>query len=271
MSQRYPIPDIRVFLARIEDSLRPIFSPAQLKKYQAAVNAVFLDSPPLDIAGKAIQKIEDDHPDSDNWHSSFFSVIYGGVRSPVASSTRLSLRLKPPTPPTSADPQVYSTATYLRAVGVWAVHLHDGDTFTSMQKVLKHQMDGFLYTFRDPGQEMDQLYTLAVPDDVNVAVFCHGVPHLVRIVTSRVVLSVEAIYTQLAAVRAKEVVSTKPISSASVTGLIFGSAFRHIPRRRVLLEVRKDRVVPRFSSTPRSQRKSFAVRALEDLSDCCCS
>ena len=209
MSQRYPIPDIRVFLARIEDSLRPIFSPAQLKKYQAAVNAVFLDSPPLDIAGKAIQKIEDDHPDSDNWHSSFFSVIYGGVRSPVPSSTRLSLRLKPPTPPTSADPQVYSTATYLRWVGVWAVHLRDGDTFTSMQKVLKHQMDGFLYTFRDPGQEMDKLYTLAVPDDVNVAVFCHGVPHLVRIATSRVVLSVDAISTQLAAIKAKEVVSTK--------------------------------------------------------------
>ena len=210
MSQRYPTPDIRLSLARIEDAFRPIFSPAQLKKYQAAVDTVFLDSPPLDIAGKALQKIKDDYPESDNWHTSLFSNVFGAMRSPVASSNRLSLRLKPPTPPSPVDPQVYSTAMYLRAIGIWAVHLRDGDTFTPRQKDLKHQMDGFLYTFTDPGPEMDKLYTLAIPDDINAVVFCHGVPHLVRIATSQVVLSVEAISTQLDAVKAKEVVSISP-------------------------------------------------------------
>ena len=209
MSQRYPTPDIQLFLARIEDSLRPIFSPAQLKKYQATVNAVFLESPPLDIVGKAFQKIEMDHPGSDNWHSSFFANVYGGIRSPVASSNRLSLRLKPPMPPASADPQAYSAARYLRAIGIWAIHLRDGETFTPLQKVLKQQMDSYLYTFRNPGLEMDKLYTLPVPEDVNAAVFCHGVPHLVQIARSRVVLSVEAIYAQLTAIKAQEIVSIK--------------------------------------------------------------
>jgi len=209
MSQRYPTPDIRLFLARIEDSLRPIFSPAQLKKYQASVNAVFLESPPLDVAGKALQKIKMDYPESDNWHSSFFSDVYGGNRSPVASTNRLSLRLKPPAPLASVDPQAYSAARYLRAIGIWAIHLHDGETFTPLQKLLKHQMDGYLCTFRNPGSEMDKLYTLPVPDDINASVFCHGVPHLVQIARSRVVLSVEAIYAQLIAIKAKEVVSIK--------------------------------------------------------------
>jgi len=207
MSQKYPTPDIHLFLARIEDSLRPIFSPAQLKKYQTAVNAVFLESPPVDVVGKALQKIEIDHPESDNWHSSYFSNVYGGIRSPVASANRISLRLKPPVPPASVDPQVYSAARYLRAIGIWAVHLHDGQTFTSLQKVLKHQMDGYLYTFRNPGSEMDKLYTLPVPNNINVAVFCHGVPHLVQIARSRVVLSVEAIFAQLSSIKAKQVVS----------------------------------------------------------------
>lgn len=207
MSQRYPTPDIPIFLARIEDSLRPILSPAQLKKYQAAVNAVFVESPPLNIVTQALQKIEADHPGSDNWHSSFFSSIYGGIRSPVASSNRLSLRLQPPTPPASVDPQVYSTARYLRAIGIWAIHLHDGETFTPMQKVLKHQTDGYLHTFRIPGPVIDKFYTLPVPDDANATVFCHGVPHLVQITRSRVVLSVEAICTQLAAIKTQEVVS----------------------------------------------------------------
>lgn len=214
MSQKYPTPDIQLFLARIEDSLRPIFSPAQLKKYQAAVNAVFLESPPVDVVGKALQKIEIDHPESDNWHSSFFSNVYGGIRSPVASEIRLSLRLRPPVPFPSTDPQVYSAARYLRAVGIWAVHLRDGETFTPLQKVLKHQMDGYLYTFRNPGLEMDKLYTLPVPNNINVAVFCCGVPHLIQIATSRVVLSVEAICAQLTAVKAKRVVSAKIHSSA---------------------------------------------------------
>ncbi|KAF9653248.1 CoA-dependent acyltransferase [Thelephora ganbajun] len=182
MSQRYPTPDIQLFLARIEDSLRPIFSPAQLKKYQAAVNAVFFESPPLDVAGKALQKIEADHPESDNWHSSFFSDVYGGVRSPVASVNRLSLRLKPPVPHASGDPQAYSAARYLRAIGIWTIHLRDGD----------------------PGSETDKLYSLPVPDDVNATVFYHGVPHLVRIATSRVALSVEAISAQLTDIRAKK-------------------------------------------------------------------
>jgi hypothetical protein len=207
MSQRYPTPDIQLFLSRLEDSLRPIFSPAQLKKYQAAVNAAFLESPPLDIVGRALQKIEADHPGSDNWHASFFTVVFGGIRSPVASANRLSLRLKPPVSPASVDPQIHSAARYLRAIGVWAVHLHDGQTFTPMQKVLKHQIDGLLYMFRTPGLEMDKLHTSPIPDDVNVTVFCRGVPHLVQIARSRVVLSVEAISAQLAAVRAKEVVS----------------------------------------------------------------
>lgn len=207
MSQRYPTPDIQLFLARIEDSLRPIFSSAQLKKYQAAVKAVFLESPSINIAEKALQKIEADHPDSDNWHSSFFSTIYGGARSPVAASNLLSLRLKPPTPPTPVDPQVHSTARYLRAIGIWAVHLHDGVALTLQQKALKHQMDGYLYTFRDPGPEMDEFYTLPVPDDVNVTVFFHGVPHLVQIARSRVVLSVEAISAELTIIKAEEVVS----------------------------------------------------------------
>jgi len=212
MSQRYPTPDIHLFLARIEDSLRPIFSPAQLKKYQAAVNAVFLGSPPLDVVGKALQKIEADHPDSDNWHSSFFSSVYGGNRSPVASSNRLSLRLEPPVPPASVDPQIYSTARYLRAIGVWAVHLHDGQTYTPLQKVLKHQIDGYFYTFRDPGLETDKFYTLPTPDDINATVFYIGVPHLVQVARSRVVLSVEAISAQLTLIKAQEVVSIQPIS-----------------------------------------------------------
>jgi hypothetical protein len=218
MSQRYPTPDIQLFLARIEDSLRPIFSPAQLKKYQAAVNAVFLESPPLDIVGKALQKIQADHPESDNWHSSFFSNVYGGIRSPVASANRLSLRLKPPVPLASVDPQIYSAARYLRAIGIWAIHLHDGQTFTPLQKVLKHQMDGYLYTFRDPGLETDKLYTLPVPDDVNTAVFYRGVPHLVQIARSRVVLSVEAISAQLTVIKAKEDVSFKIHSSSARDG-----------------------------------------------------
>jgi len=209
MSQRYPTPDIQLFLARIEDSLRPIFSPAQLKKYQTAVNAVFLESPPLDVAGKALQKIEADHPESDNWHSSFFSDVYGGSRSPVASSNRLSLRLKPPLSPASADLQVHSAARYLRAIGIWAVHLRDGETFTPLQKVLKHQMDGYLWTFRNTGLEIDRLYTLPAPDDINVTVFYRGVPHLVQIARSPIVLSVEAISAQLTAIKAKEVVSIK--------------------------------------------------------------
>lgn len=208
MSQRYPTPDIQLFLTRIEDSLLPIFSPAQLKKYRAAVNAVFLESPPLDVVGKALQKIEADHPGTENWHAAFFSHVYGMIRTPVASSNRLSLRLRPPVPPASVDPQIYSAARYLRTIGVWAVHLHDGQTFTPPQKVLKHQMDGYLYTFRDPGPEMDKLYTLPIPDDVNATVFCGGVPHLVQIVRSRIVLSVDAIGAQLTAIKAKEIVST---------------------------------------------------------------
>ena len=208
MSQRYPTPDIPVFLARIEGSLRPILSPAQLKKYQAAVNAVLIESPPFDIVGKALQKIETDHPGSDNWHSSFFSDVYGGIRSPIASSN-LSLRLQPPAPLASVDPQVYSAARYLRAIGIWAIHLHDGETFTPVQKVLKHQTDGYLHTFRIPGPEIDKLYTSPVPDDVNATVFCHGVPYLVQIAKSRVVLSAEAICAQLTAIKTREVVSTK--------------------------------------------------------------
>ena len=54
---------------------------------------------------------------------------------------------------------------------------------------------------------MDEFYTLPVPDDVNVTVFFHGVPHLVQIARSRVVLSVEAISAELTIVKAKEVVS----------------------------------------------------------------
>lgn len=215
MSQRYPTPDIPIFLARIEDSLRPIFSPAQLKKYQAAVNAVFVESPPLDIVGKALRKIEADHPGSDNWHSSFFLNVFGGIRSPIASSNLLSLRLQPPTLLASVDPQVYSAARYLRAVGIWAVHLHDGEAFTPMQKVLKHQMDGYLHTFRVPGPEIDKLYTSPAPGDINVATFCHGVPYLVQIARSQVVLSVEAICAQLTAIKAKEVVSIKTHFSSS--------------------------------------------------------
>jgi len=207
MSQRYPTPDVPLFLARIEDSLRPILSPAQLKKYQAAINAVFLESPPVDVAGKALQKIEADHPASENWHASFFSDIYGGIRFPVASTNRLSLRLKPPVPPTSTDPQIYSAARYLRAIGVWAVHLHARQTLTPAQKVLKHQMDGYLHTFREPGLEKDELHTLPAPDDINAAVFYRGIPHLVQIARSRVVLSVNAISTQLTQIKAQEVVS----------------------------------------------------------------
>jgi len=207
MSQRYPTPDIQLFLARIEDSLRPIFSPAQLKKYQAAINAVFLESPPIDVAGKALQKIEADYPASDNWHASFFSDVYGVIRFPVASTNWLSLRLKPPVPPTSADPQIYSTARYLRAVGVWAVHLHDGQTLTPVQEVLRHQMDGYLHTFREPGLEKDTFHTLPVPDDINATVFYHGIPYLVQIARSRVVLSVDAISAQLAHIKPQEVVS----------------------------------------------------------------
>lgn len=216
MSQRYPTPDIRLFLARIEGSLLPIFSPAQLKKYQAAVSAVFLGSPPLDVVEKALEKIERDYPESDNWHTSFFSNVYGGIRSPIASANRLSLRLKPPVPLASVDPQVYSTARYLRAIGIWAVHLQDGQTLTPPQKVLKHQMDGYLYTFRNPGLEIDKLYTLTVPDDVNATVFYRGVPHLVQIARSRVVLSVEAISAQLTVIKAKEAVSVKTIPPALV-------------------------------------------------------
>ena len=215
MSQSYPTPDIQLFLARTEDSLRPILSPPQLKKYQAAVDAAFLNSPPLDIVERALQKIEADYPASDNWHSSFFSSIFGGIRAPVASANRLSLRLKPPVPPASVDLQNYSTARYLRAIGVWAVHLHDGKTFTPLQKLLKHQIDGYLCTFRDPGPEMDKLYTLPIPNDVNATVFYHGVPHLVRIAKSRVVLSVDAISAQLTVIKAKEVVSVRTHSSGS--------------------------------------------------------
>ena len=218
MSQRYPTPDIPLFLARIEDSLRPIFSPAQLKKYQAAVNTVFLESPPLNVARKALQKIETDHPESDNWHSSFFSNVYGGTRSPIASTIRLSLRLEPPAPLASADLQAYSAARYLRAIGIWAVHLHNGETFTPLQHVLKHQMDGYLCTFRNPGLEIDKLYTLPVSDDVHASVFCHGVPHIIQIARSRVVLSVETIYGQLTAVKAKEIVSIKTHSFDSCDG-----------------------------------------------------
>ena len=68
-------------------------------------------------------------------------------------------------------------------------------------------MDGYLCTFRNPGSEVDKLYTLPVPDDINASVFCHGVPHLVQIAKARVVLSIEAIYAQLIAIKAKEVVS----------------------------------------------------------------
>ena len=207
MSRSYPTPDIQLFLARIEDSLRPIFSPAQLKKYQAAVDAVFLKSPPLDITGKALQKIEADYPGSDNWHTSFFSDVYGRIRTPVAVANRLSLRLQPPAPPASADPQIYSAARYLRTIGVWAVHLHDGQTFTPLQKVLKHQMDGYLCTFREPGLKMDKLHTFPVSDNVNVAVFFRGAPHLVQIARSRVVLSVDAISAQLSVIKARETVS----------------------------------------------------------------
>ena len=216
MSQRYPTPDIRLFLARIEGSLLPIFSPAQLKKYQAAVSAVFLGSPPLDVVEKALEKIERDYPGSDNWHASFFSNVYGGIRSPIASANLLSLRLKPPAPLASVDPQVYSTARYLRAIGIWAVHLQDGQTLTPPQKVLKHQMDGYLYTFRNPGLEIDKLYTLTVPDDVNATVFYRGVPNLVQIARSRVVLSVEAISAQLTVIKAREVVSIMTISPVLV-------------------------------------------------------
>jgi len=218
MSQRYPTPDILLLLARIEDSLRPIFSPAQLKKYQAAVNTVFLESPPLDVVGKALQKIETDHPESDNWHSSFFSSIYGGTRSPIASTNRLSLRLEPPAPSAPMDPQVYSAAKYLRSIGIWAVHLHNGETFTPLQHVLKHQMDGYLCTFRNPGLELDKLYTLPVSDDVHASVFCNGVPHIVQIARSRVVLSVEAICAQLTAVKVKEIVSIKAHFFSSCDG-----------------------------------------------------
>lgn len=225
MSQRYPTPDIQLFLARTEDSLRPIFSPAQLKKYQTSVNAVFLESPPLDIVGKALQKIEANHPDSHNWHTSFFSTIYRGIRSPIASSNRLSLRLKPPTRPTSVGPQIYSTARYLRAIGIWAVHLQDGESFTPHQKVLKHQMDGYLYTFRDPGPQTDKLYTLPVPENINATVFYRGVPYLVTIARSRVVLSV----------------------------VILTLAFWYSPHCRLFLEVGKNRVAPHFPSTPRSR------------------
>ena len=207
MSQRYPTPDIHLFLARIEDSLRPIFSPAQLKKYQAAINAVFLESPPIDVAGKALQKIEADHPASDNWHASFFSDVYGVIRLPVASTNWLSLRLKPPVSPTSVDPQTYSAARYLRAIGVWAVHFHGEQTLTPVQKVLKHQMDRYLHTFREPGLEKDKFHTLPVPDDINATVFYRGIPHLVQIARSRVVLSVEAISAQLTHIKAQEVVS----------------------------------------------------------------
>ena len=207
MSQRYPTPDIQLFLTRIEDSLRPIFSPAQLKKYQGAVNAVFLESPPLDVAGKALQKIEADHPASDNWHASFFSDVYGGIRYPVASTNWLSLRLEPPVPPTSTDPQIYSAARYLRAIGVWAVHLHEGQTLTPVQKVLKNQMDGYLHTFREPGLEKDKLHTLPVPDDINATAFYRGIPHPVQIARSRIVLSVDAISAQLIHIKAQEVVS----------------------------------------------------------------
>ena len=70
-------------------------------------------------------------------------------------------------------------------------------------------MDGYLYTFRDPGPQMDKLYTLPVPENVNVTVFCRGVPHLVPIARSRTVLSVEAIIAQLVTVKATEVVSTR--------------------------------------------------------------
>lgn len=219
MSQRYPTPDIRLFLARIEDSLRPIFSPAQLKKYQTAVNTVFLESPPFDVVRKALEKIETDYPESDNWHSSFFRDVYGGVRSPAASANRLSLRLKPPMPLVSADPQVYSAAKYLRAIGIWAVHLRDGETLTPLQKILKHQMDGYLYTFRNPGPGIDKLCTLPVPDDINATVFYRSVPHLVQIARSRVVLSVEAISAQLATIKAGEVVSIKPSTSRFRDGI----------------------------------------------------
>ena len=240
MSRSYPTPDIQLFLARIEGSLRPIFSPAQLKKYQAAVDAVFLDSPPFDIAGKALQKIEADYPGSDNWHASFFSDVYGGIRSPAASANRLSLRLKPPVPPPSADPQIYSAARYLRAVGIWAIHLHDGQTFTPLQKVLKHQMDGYLCTFRYPGSKTDELYTFPITDDVNAAVFYRGVPHLVQIARSRVVLSIEAISAQLTAVKARKVVSIQTHFSGSRDANSPLIAFRRPPYCCVLLEVGKD-------------------------------
>jgi hypothetical protein len=68
-------------------------------------------------------------------------------------------------------------------------------------------MDGYICTFRNPGPEMDEFYTLPVPDDVNVTVFFHGVPHIVQIAGSRVVLSVEAISAQLTIIKAAEVVS----------------------------------------------------------------
>ena len=99
MSYRYPAPDIQLFPARIEDSLRPSFTPAQLKTYQTSIYIVFFGSPPLDIVGKALQKTEADHPDSDNWHASFFLTIFGGARAPVASSNWVFLRMKPPLHP----------------------------------------------------------------------------------------------------------------------------------------------------------------------------
>lgn len=168
---------------------------------------MFFDSPPLDIAERALQKIKVDYPDSDNWHTSFFSTIYLGSRTPIATTLLLSIRLKPPTPPAEfKDPQIYSTARYLRAIGIWIVHLRDEEACNPQKRVLKHQMDRYFHTFGNPGQKTDELCTSPVLDDIHVTVFCQGVPHTVRIATSSIVLSVEAISAQLAVIKAQEIV-----------------------------------------------------------------
>jgi hypothetical protein len=135
-----------------------------------------------------------------------FLHILLSVRLQIASTQRLSIRLTPPAKQLDlVDRQISTAARYLRAFAVWSIHLREGKSYTPLETLLKHQLDGLCATFRFPGENIDTLETKA-PSELYAVVWHRGVGYKVLLSDSEGVFSTGAIADQLATIKSSEIV-----------------------------------------------------------------
>lgn len=137
-----------------------------------------------------------------------FLHILLSVRLQIASTQRPSIRLAPPTKQLDlVDRQISTAARYLRAFAVWSIHLRDARSYTPLETLLRHQLDGLCATFRFPGENIDTLET-KTPSEFYAVVWYHGVGYKVLLADSEGVFSAEAIADQLAKSKSSEIVGS---------------------------------------------------------------